>query len=65
MKVAHVTLSLQELQEALVDFCAKKGLSQPDLISIQSYDKVRITVDPAPGGFVEADAFRHRAWDHA
>ena len=61
MKVSHVHITLQELQEALADYCVKHGVEPaPDLVTITSFGK-SITVDLAPGGVVDADAFRHEA----
>lgn len=60
MKIQHVTISLSELQEALLDFCEKSGFPQPQCVTINSHNK-NITVELSPGGIVDADEFRHRA----
>lgn len=61
MKTPHITITLNELQEALNDYAFKKGVSQPEVCIVESYDKPRIVVELYPGGLVTATAFRHRS----
>jgi hypothetical protein len=61
MKIEALTLSLNELQQALLDYCAKHAASQPEIVFVESHDKVRITIELRPGGLVEAGQFHHRS----
>ena len=65
MRVTTTEITLEELQVALraymVDLVhVADEPNVPDTVVIVSHDK-RITVELQAGGFVEADAFRHRA----
>jgi hypothetical protein len=60
MKINDVDISLAELQEALREFCAKRGVD-PDFVNIVSHDLTRIYVEMCATGMVEGTEFRHRA----
>jgi hypothetical protein len=60
MRALTVQMTLADLQEALLDYCFKKGCPQPDAVYVASHSK-GITVELRPGGIVDADEFRHRA----
>lgn len=61
MKTPHITITLNELQEALNDYAFKKGVSQPEVCIVESYDTARIIVELRPGGLIQAFEFRHRS----
>ena len=59
MQVHTVTLSLKELQTALLEHCKAQGLT-PAVVVIASYDK-HITVELCDNGLITSDEFQHRA----
>lgn len=59
MRIQTVTISTEELQQALRDYCAANG-GIPDVVIIQSYQK-EIVVDLAPNGVISSDEFQHAA----
>ena len=61
MRIHALTLSLAELQQALRDYAEKHASSQPDVVYVESFGKVKIVVDLRPGAVIEAAEFRHRA----
>jgi hypothetical protein len=61
MKVYSITISLAELQEALRDYAEKHAIAQPTAVYIESFDKVRLSVELIPNGLVESfGEFKHR-----
>ena len=59
MKIQTIELTLNELQEALREYCLQRGYN-PSCVSIVSHAK-SITVELEPNGLVAADEFKHRA----
>ena len=59
MKIQTVELTLNELQEALREYCLQRGYN-PSCVRIISYAK-SIEVELVPNGLVTADEFKHRA----
>jgi hypothetical protein len=59
MKIQAVELTLDELQEALREYCLQRGFN-PSCVVIGSYAKT-IMVELEPNGLVTADEFKHRA----
>jgi hypothetical protein len=59
MKIQTVALTLNELQEALREYCLQRGYN-PSCVIISSYEKT-IMVELEPNGLVTADGFSHRA----
>ncbi len=59
MKIQTVTITTIELQQALRDYCAVKGIV-PDTVIIESHNR-EISVDLNPGGMISSDAFYHAA----
>lgn len=60
MRAVIIELTLNDLQEALTDYCHRQGFEQPDGVVIQSYSK-QIVVNLRPGEFIIADEFKHRS----
>jgi len=60
VRAVIVELTLNDLQEALTDYCFKQGLSQPDGVIIKSHSK-QIVVNLHPGELIIADEFKHRS----
>lgn len=63
MRTSIVEISLEELQEALRNYCNNYAVGRPDVVHVVSYDKVVIRVDLYPKGCVQATEFRHRLSD--
>lgn len=61
MRIQTIAISLNDLQEALTDWAAKKGAGQPDEVLVESHGKAVITIELRPGGLVEAYHFKHRS----
>lgn len=60
MKIENITITLDELREAIVDYCYKSASSQPSVVFVESHDTVRLSIELRPGGLVEGTAFKHR-----
>ena len=60
MRTLEVELSLADLQEALLDYCLKKGVPQPDCVTVNSHGP-KMAIDLRPNGLVDCQEFRHRA----
>ena len=58
MQVNSVTLSMKELQDALLDYCEAHSVT-PAIVIIASYNK-QIVVELAPNGLITCDEFKHR-----
>ncbi len=45
MKVKVMSITLAELKKALSDYADKRGVGQPEVVHIESYDKVRLELE--------------------
>lgn len=61
MKIQALKITLSELREALLDYAVKNGVEAPEIVSVESYDKIVIHVDMRPGEPITAAEFHHRA----
>jgi hypothetical protein len=61
MKTTEVTLTLAELQEALLDYAFKHAKAQPDVVVVTGFrDKPLLVVPLKPGTVVEGKDFRQQ-----
>lgn len=60
MKIRHVEITLDELQQALRNYCRDNHNVEPETVVIVSHSKT-IEVELCDQGLVTAEEFRHRA----
>jgi len=61
MKIQALTITLSELRDALQDYAAKHGIEQPEVVYVESYNKVVMQVGMGPGENITGAEFNHRA----
>ena len=64
MKIDSITLSIEELRQAIRDYIEKHSIPQPESVFVESpFHKVVLDIPLGPGTVVRGEAFKVRTDD--
>lgn len=60
MIIEGVEFTLEDLRQAVLDYCEKHLRAHPNVVHVCSYKKPVIVIETLTSGWVSAEEFRHK-----